>query len=162
MLYIASILSNYRKEIVTSGESITDSGHYKTRVLILGIARFIIGLGSNSMMGKKYITLYCPKYFLPVVSKIYLIIELSGFILGPCITALFSFLKIGNFYCLFNCVGYYGAFGSLVLFFINQFLFTSPQNQNFFAVLNQTRDDINASTTQVGQSNFEDEDEEDI
>ena len=161
VLYIASILSNYRKEIVTSGESITDSGHYKTRVLILGIARFIIGLGSNSMMGKKYITLYCPKYFLPVVSKIYLIIELSGFILGPCITALFSFLKIGNFYCLFNCVGYYGAFGSLVLFFINQFLFTSPQNQNFFAVLNQTRDDINASTTQVGQSNFEDEDEED-
>jgi hypothetical protein len=160
-IYIASILSKYREEIDTSGEENSDSGHYKTRLLILGIARFIIGLGSNSMLGKKYITLYCPKYYLPVISKIYLIIELSGFILGPCITALFSFLKIGNFYCLFNCVGYYGAFGSLVLFFINQFLFTSPQNQNFFAVLNQTRDDINASTTQVGQSNFEDEDEED-
>ena len=157
VIYIASILSKYRE----NKENTNDSGHYKVRVLILGIARFLIGLGSNSMLGKKYITLYCPKYYLPIVSKIYLIIELSGFILGPCITALFSFLRIGSFYCLFNCVGYYGAFGSLILFFVNQFLFISPQSQNFFAVKNQTTEDINASTTQVGQSNFDDEDAED-
>ena len=160
VLYIASIFSKYRENF----QEDTDSGHYKTRVLILGISRFIIGLGSNSMLGKKYITLYCPKYYLPIVSKIYLIIEISGFILGPCITALFSFVSFDKYYCLFNCIGYYGAFSSLILFFVNQFLFTSPQHQNFFAVKNQTTEDINASTTQVGgggQNNFDEEDAED-
>ena len=40
VLYIASILSSYRKQIDTSDKSNIDSGHYKTRALILGIARF--------------------------------------------------------------------------------------------------------------------------
>ena len=61
---------------------------------MLGVSRFLIGLGSNQMQGKRYITLYTPKYYLPLLSKIYLIIELAGFILGPFFTILMSVMLI--------------------------------------------------------------------
>ena len=158
LIYILSIFQNFRGE--EESKDASDVGHYKIRSLILGISRFLIGLGSNPMQGKKYITLYTPKYYLPIISKIYLIIELSGFIIGPSITALFSFLRIGRkIYCMFNCLGYYGFIGSLILLIINFFLFTSPKNTNFFIVKNQTKDDVNISNSQVAKNNFEDDED---
>ena len=165
ILYILSIFSGYRtkKEQAPEGDyTKINVGHYKIRALLVGISRFLIGLGSNPMLGKKYITLYTPKYYLPLISKIYLIIEQLGLILGPCITLLICLIRIGTYkYCLLNCVGYYGAIGSLVLIIINKFLFTSPQNKNFFVVQNQTKDDVNISSSYSVQSGFEEDDSQD-
>ena len=149
LIYILSIFSNENNE-----------GHYKVRALFLGFSRFFVGLGSNSMLGKKYITLYTPKYNLPLISKIYLIIELSGYILGPSIAALFCFIRIGEkLYCLFNCIGYYGLFGSITLLILNSLLFTLPEDSNFLIVKNQTKDDVNITTSQANKKNFEDDDD---
>ena len=165
ILYILSISSGYRikKEQAPKGDySNINVGHYKVRALLLGISRFLVGLGSNPMLGKKYITLYTPKYYLPLISKIYLIIEQLGLIFGPCITILISFIRIGIYkYCLFNCIGYYGALGSLILIIFNNFLFTSPKNKNFFVVRNQTKDDVNISTSFSVQFDFEEDDSQD-
>ena len=126
-------------------------------VIFLVIARFLIGLGSNQMMGKKYLTLYTPKYLLPTISKIYLIIELSGLILGPCFSALFIFIFGGKL----NCIGYYGAIVSVILIIINFLFMISPGDQNFSVVENQTKDDVNMSSSQFVSTNFEDDDEQD-
>ena len=122
---------------------------------ILGLGRFLIGVGSNPMVGKKYLTLYTPQYFLPTISKIYLIIELFGLILGPCFTALFYFIDKDT------CSGYYGIVGSVILIIINQVFMTSPNDTNFSVVENQTKDDVNMSSSQFISNNFEDEDEQD-
>ena len=123
VLYILSIISG--------------QGHFKVRGLIIGISRTFIGLGSNPMVGKKYITIYSPRYYLPLISKIYLIVELSGFILGPTIAALFIYIEFGEIFCLFNAIGYYGAIGSFVLFFINLFAFEPPQSEKFLIFKNK-------------------------
>ena len=138
------------------------SGHYKLRALILGGARFLIGLGSNPMLGKKYLTLYTPKYLLPTLSKIYLIIELCGFSLGPGITALLCFIHIYSGFCIFNCIGYYGVIGSIALILVNHFFFVSPKDPNFSTVMNQSNEDVNMSSSQTVLNNYDnDEDEED-
>ena len=145
LIYIASILYG--------------QGRYKPRGLILGLARLLIGLGSNPMIGKKYLTFYTPKYLSPVISRIYLILELSGLILGPCITALFCLIHIGSRFCILNCIGYYGVIGSFVLFLINYFYFTPPGNEDFSMVINQTNDDVNMSSSQAINSHFDDFDD---
>ena len=135
---------------------------YGIHALFLGGARLLIGLGTNPMIGKKYITLYTPKYYLPLLSKLYLVIELCGLILGPSIASLFSFLYIGSFFNILNCIGYYGVIGSFILFIINIILFVSPKDSNFSVLINQSREDVNASSSQYIQNNFDDnEDSED-
>ena len=124
---------------------------------VLGISRFLIGLGSNPMLGKKYITLYTPKYLLPKLSKIYLLIELLGFILGPSITAGLCF-DFENAFNPLNCLGYYGVIGSLILFIVNLLFFVSPGDPDFLIVKNQTKNDINMSTSVINQ-NFGDIDD---
>ena len=145
LIYILSIIDNdTRKE-----------SNFYLLPLILGISRFLIGLGSNPMLGKKYLTLYTPKYLLPKLSKIYLIIEIFGFIIGPSITALLCFVVTEAFNVL-NCVGYYGSIGSIILILINQFFFISPGNQNFSVVVNQSNEDVNLSSSAINPSNFGD------
>ena len=134
--------------------------HYKIPTLILGVSRFLIGLGSNPMMGKKYLTLYTPIYLLPILSKIYIIIELCGLIFGPCIISLFSFIYFGKGFCILNCVGYYGILGCIILLIINHFYFVSPADPYFSVVENQTNEDVNMSSSQF-ENNFDDDDEED-
>ena len=147
LIYILSFLNNSQNE---------------WKVLILGGARFLIGLGSNPMMGKKYLTLYTPKYLLPILSKIYLIIELFGFILGPCFTLLFSLMEYSPIYDSSNCIGYYGAIVSILLIIVNQLFLISPGDQKFTVVENQTKDDVNISTSKyIANNNIEDDDEED-
>ena len=135
-------------------------GHYKLRAVILGGARLLIGFGANPMIGKKYLTLYTPKYLLPLLSKIYLIIEISGLILGPCISALFCFISIGEICSVLNCIGYYGVLGSIILIIINHFLFIPPGDDNFSVVINQTNDDVNISVSKAYvNNNFEDDED---
>ena len=138
---------------------IRDQKHYKARALILGGARLLIGLGSNPMVGKKYLILYTPKYILPTLSKIYLIIEISGLILGPCITSLLCFINSGEPFCIFNCIGYYGLIGSIILIIINHFCFVSPGEDDFSVVINQSKEDVNMSSSKAYMNNFEDDED---
>ena len=142
ILYILSIFSS--------------QGHFKIRAFVLGVSRSLIGLGSNPMVGKKYITIYSPRYYLPLISKIYLFVELSGYIIGPCIVALLIFLQFGEFFCLFNCIGYYGAIGSFILFIVHSIFFIPPQNENFLIMKNTIKGDINKSFSQTIDKHFED------
>ena len=129
-----------------------------TSFILMG-SRLLIGLGSNPMIGKKYLTLYTPKYLLPTLSKIYLIIEFCGLILGPSITALLIFIDLGKGFSKSNCVGYYGIIGSVILVLINQFFFVSPGDSNFSMVVNQGKEDVNMSSSQAIQANFDDDDD---
>ena len=129
------------------------------RPFILMGSRLLIGLGSNPMIGKKYLTLYTPKYLLPTLSKIYLIIEFCGLILGPSITSLLIFIDLGKGFSMSNCVGYYGIIGSIVLVIINHFFFISPKDSNFSMVINQGNEDVNMSSSQAMQNNFDEDDD---
>ena len=142
VLYIISIISS--------------QGHLKVRALILVISRSLIGLGSNPMIGKKYITIYSPRYSLPVISKIYLIVELLGFILGPAIASVLFYLQIDEVYCIYNCIGYYGSFGSLIIFILYTIFFISPYNENFSIVKTRKKGNLNKSNSQTTQPIFED------
>ena len=138
--------------------------HYKLRAFILGASRFLIGLGSNQIQGKRYITLYTPKYILPLLSKIYLIIELAGFILGPAFTALFCFFHYDKYICIFNCLGYYGALISILMLLLNIFLFKSPKDINFLTILDKDKILINNNddnATNLSQDKFEEDDSQD-
>ena len=130
-----------------------------TLLFLLGISRFLIGLGSNPMLGKKYITLYTPKYLLPKLSKIYLMIELLGFTLGPSITAALYYNLHDIFFNSLNCIGYYGIIGSIILFIINFIIFVSPGHEKFSVVENQSKEDINMSSSVINTSNFGDIDD---
>ena len=142
ILYILSIMSS--------------QGHFKIRAFILGVSRSLIGLGSNPMVGKKYITMFSPRYYLPLISKIYLVVELTGYIIGPCVVALLIFLQFGEFFCLFNCIGYYGAIGSFLLFIFHCIYFLPPQNENFSIMKNTIKGDIRNSFSQTIDKHFED------
>ena len=142
ILYILSIMSS--------------QGHFKIRAFILGVSRSLIGLGSNPMVGKKYITMFSPRYYLPLISKIYLIVELTGYIIGPCVVSLLIFLQFGEFFCLFNCIGYYGAIGSFLLFIFHCIYFLPPQNENFSIMKNTIKGDISNSFSQTIDKHFED------
>ena len=142
ILYILSIFSK--------------QGHFKVRALVLGFSRVLVGLGSNPMIGKKYITMYSPRYYLPLISKIYLIVELSGFILGPAITALIIYIQLGEHFCVFNCVGYYGTFVSVILFIIYYYFFIPPFDRNFLIFKNTRKEDLNLSKSQSTEPLFDD------
>jgi hypothetical protein len=90
------------------------------------------------MINKKYITLYLPKFRLPKVSKIYLIMEMIGMILGPLIVL--AIYRIGPMnskflkYSSFNCVGWYGLSVSFILGIIHLIFFIKPLSNYFVMV----------------------------
>ena len=129
------------------------------RAFILGLSRSLIGLGSNPMIGKKYITIYSPRFYLPLISKIYLIIELSGFFIGPCVEAALIYLRFGEIFCIFNCIGYYGALGSLILCIVHFIYFIPPENEKFLIMRNSIKGDVNKSESESFQPSFENVDD---
>ena len=135
-----------------------NQGHFKLRALILGFSLSLIGFGSNSITGKKYITIYAPRYYLPMISKIYLITELLGQIIGPLISALLMFFQLGKVYCILNCIGHYGVLGSLILFILHCILFIPPHNEKFL-ILKSTLKDENLTSSQSTQPFFGDLDD---
>ena len=133
LLYILSYQKDYDRNSVIG--------------LLVG-SRILIGLGSNPTMGKKYILSYSSKYFLPFISKIYVLISILGHSFGPLITFILYVPEDQNqvreenknkgfellpyfYYSSYNCIGWYGFIMSFLLLLINIFMFTSPNSQSF-------------------------------
>ena len=105
-------------------------------------SRIFIGLGNNIMVGKKYITLYIPRFFFGKISLIYLLFQNLGFAFGPLIgIGLLYIPKKELFWNLeynyYNCVGWYGFIGGFFLLLLNLILFTSPGKDNLIDFRNQ-------------------------
>ena len=110
-------------------------------ISLIIISRFIFGLANNKMMSKKYITLYLPKFILSSASKIFILSELIGEIIGPLISLIFSNIAESDFgiiqYTQFNCIGWYGASISLIMAIIHLILFTKPLSNKFLMVTDE-------------------------
>jgi hypothetical protein len=112
-------------------------------MILIIVSRILIGFANNQMMNKKYITLYLPKFRLPSVSKIYLISELIGLIIGPIITLLLCLIKESSIFSIFdynhfNCIGWYGLFASLFLLLIHFIFFIKPLSSDFVMVKDES------------------------
>ena len=101
-------------------------------------SRILIGLGANPIMGKNYILSYASKYFLPLISKYYVLISILGHSFGPLIEFLLYYrdkdnkpLFLNIYYSYHNCIGWYGLMMSGFLLIINLFFFTSPDSKGF-------------------------------
>ena len=104
-------------------------------------ARIFIGFGANPLMGKNYILSYTSKYYLPLISKLYVIIQILGHSFGPFFV--FIFIAVNNeekaapeiipniFYSKYNCIGWYGLVGAIILIAFNLIFFTSPSSAKF-------------------------------
>jgi hypothetical protein len=93
-------------------------------------------LGANPTMGKKYILSYASKYFLPFISKIYVLISILGHSIGPLISFFAYDLEETNFWeiiyiCKYNFIGWYGFGISFLLLITHLLLFTSPYSSKF-------------------------------
>ena len=104
----------------------------------LTASRVFIGFGANPLMGKKYILSFTPNYFLPKISKIYVLVSLLGHAMGPLIEFIFFAVSKTDtkvmpniIYSKYNCLGWYGIFISFMLIFINIIFFTSPTSKSF-------------------------------
>ena len=111
---------------------------------ILG-SRVFIGLGDNIMMGKKYITIYSPRFYVAKISLYYIIFQIFGLAFGPFIGGLLLYIPESEIYWWFeynyyNCIGWYGCIGSFILFIFNCALFTRPDKSNFFVLKNGNKD----------------------
>ena len=91
-------------------------------------------------MGRKYITIYVSKYFLPNISFKYLTVKYLGFGFGPLLILLsyylpeFSF-SIKNLKIEFNHKTFIGFFGCLISFFLiilNSIFLTNPHSKIIF------------------------------
>ena len=102
----------------------------------LVFSRIIVGLGANPTMGKKYILNYASNYFLPFISKIYVLISILGHSMGPLIGFFLFEIKDKKFfdfiyYSKYNFIGWYGFIMSNLLLITNLVLFTSPFSPKF-------------------------------
>jgi hypothetical protein len=132
LIFVSSLLFFF---VVEEGDSIRN-------IILIIISRILLGFAHNKMINKKYITLYLPKFRLSKVSKIYLIMEIIGMILGPLIV--FAIYRIGPMnsklvkYSSFNCVGWYGLFVSVVLGIIHSIFFIKPLGNYFVMVQDES------------------------
>ena len=103
-------------------------------------ARIFIGFGANPLMGKKYILSFAPNYFLPYISKIYVLVSILGHSMGPFFVFIFFAISEGKdevelfnniFYSKYNCIGWYGMVISIILILIDILLFKSPTSKGF-------------------------------
>ena len=128
LIFLSSLLFFF---IVEEGDSIPN-------IILIIISRILLGFAHNKMINKKYITLYLPKFRLPKVSKIYLIMEMIGMILGPLIVLTIYRIRPMNSkfvkYSSFNCVGWYGLSVSFILGIIHLIFFIKPLSNYFVMV----------------------------
>ena len=112
------------------------------RFLYLLISRIFIGFGCMELIGRKYIALYSPKFYLIKISKIYSKINFLGYAFGPLITCfILIFPKSKDYeryihYNEFNCIGWYGILTSMILFIIHSFNFTRQNDDAFQIIIN--------------------------
>ena len=132
LIFVSSLLFFF---VVEKEDSISN-------IIIIIFSRVLLGFAQNKMINKKYITLYLPKFRLSKVSKIYLIMEIIGMILGPLIV--FAIYRIGPMnsklvkYSSFNCVGWYGLSVSVVLGIIHSIFFIKPLGNYFVMVQDES------------------------
>ena len=111
--------------------------HNLPRLLYLIISRLFIGIGSMELVGRKYIALYSPKFYLIKISKNYTKINYIGYALGPLIACILLFIPINTnykgyiHYNEFNCIGWYGMIMSFILLFFHSILFTKENSDDF-------------------------------
>ena len=125
---------------------------------ILG-SRVFIGLGNNIMMGKKYITIYSPRFYVANISLYYIIFQILGLAFGPFIGGLLLYIPESKIYSFFeynnyNCIGWYGCIGAFVLFVFNCALFTGPDKSDCFILKNGNKE--NSMTQNYIDEDFED------
>ena len=122
-------------------------------------SRIIIGLGDITMMGKKYITIYSPRFYISKISLYFIVFQILGMAFGPLIGGLLLHISDINYwkfkYNSYNCIGWYGCIFSFILLFFNIILFTRPDSSDFFILKNETQD------TSARNSNFFEGDIED-
>ena len=132
--YVFLLISSFSLFFVKSAYKSSSTANF----LLITVSRLFIGLANNQMMNKKYITLYVPKYRLPSISETYLIVEISGQIIGPLITLiLFSISKreiLNIEYSEYNCIGWYNFFISIIFGIIHFFFFIQPKIGEFSMV----------------------------
>ena len=128
LLFLSSLLFFF---VVEEEDSIRN-------IILIIISRLLLGFAHNKMINKKYITLYLPKFRLSKFSKVYLIMEMIGMILGPLIVLIIYRLGPMNSkilkYSKFNCVGWYGLSASFLLGIIHLFFFIKPLSNYFVMV----------------------------
>ena len=134
--FIGSLLFifSYQKDLKEDDEN----ENKRFTIGLLCASRIIIGLGVNPTMGKNYILSYSPKYFLPLFSKIYVLITILGHSFGPFIEFILyskgqkpSEIFSHFYYSNYNCIGWYGTISSLFFMAIHILLFTSPTTKGF-------------------------------
>ena len=114
-----------------------NKAHNMPRFLYLIISRIFIGIGSMEVIGRKYIALYSPRFYLIKISKNYTIINFLGHVAGPFLTLiLLLFPKSTNYkgyihYNEFNCIGWYGIVVSIILLIITIILFKRQHDDDF-------------------------------
>ena len=87
-------------------------------------------------MGKKYILSYASKYFLPFISKIYVLVSILGHSIGPLISYFAYNMEEKCYFdiiyiCQYNFIGWYGFIISFLLLITHLILFTSPNSLKF-------------------------------
>ena len=124
---------------------------------ILG-SRIFIGLGNNIMMGKKYITLFSPRFYIAKISQYFIIFQILGMAFGPFIGCFLLYIPETKILYLeynhYNCIGWYGCIFSLIFFFFNCLLFTGPGNSNFFIIRKESK--IISSNENLFEGDLED------
>ena len=124
----------------------------KKYLVFVGIIcwRITLGVGENVMMGKKYITLYSPRFYVAKISKIYLFFQILGLAFGPFIgTLLLLIPEFGNEWWQYNynnCIGWYGFISSFFLLFFTIILFTGPTSSKFHIAKNEITDRTSSNT----------------
>ena len=124
---------------------------------ILG-SRIFIGLGNNIMMGKKYITLFSPRFYIAKISQYFIIFQILGMAFGPFIGCFLLYIPKTKILYLeynhYNCIGWYGCIFSFIFFFFNCLLFTGPGNSNFFIIRKESK--IISSNENLFEGDLED------
>ena len=104
------------------------------------VSRILIGLGNNIMLGKKYITLFTPRYFMAKISLFYLIFQILGLAFGPLIGIGLLSIPEKDFgklkYNSYNCIGWYGCAGGIICLLLNIFMFTKPGSSKLLYIKN--------------------------
>ena len=142
--------------IFSCGLAFTESQDL-ARFIYFTLSRIFIGLGSNEIVGRKYIELYSPRFYLISISKKYTIVNFLGNACGP----LFSFILFviipdksldkNYVFNVYNYMGWYGAVFSVFLLIISWIFFTLQYSDDFHMIRHESY--IDASIVPTEENN---------
>ena len=126
------------------------------RFIYFALSRIFIGIGSNEIVGRKYIELYSPRFYLISISKKYTIVNFLGNACGP----LFSFILFiiipdktfdkNYIYNIYNYMGWYGAVFSIFLLIISMIFFTLQYSEDFHMIRHESYIDASIAPSEEG------------